>query len=29
LTLAIMMDFLPDVAPFEGTLAVDFFPSGE
>jgi uncharacterized protein YndB with AHSA1/START domain len=29
LTLAIMMDFLPGVAPYEGTLTVDFFPSGE
>jgi len=29
LVLAIMMDFLPGVAPYEGTLAVDFFPSGE
>jgi hypothetical protein len=24
-----MMDFLPGVAPYEGTLTVDFFPSGE
>jgi uncharacterized protein YndB with AHSA1/START domain len=29
LVLAIMMDFLPGVAPYEGTLTVDFFPSGE
>jgi uncharacterized protein YndB with AHSA1/START domain len=29
LVLAIMMDFLPGVAPNEGTLTVDFFPSGE
>ncbi len=29
LVLAIMIDFLPGVAPYEGTLAVDFFPSGE
>jgi hypothetical protein len=29
LVLAIMMDFLPGVAPYEGTLAVDFIPSGE
>lgn len=28
LVLAIMMDFLPGVAPYEGTLTVDFFPSG-
>jgi uncharacterized protein YndB with AHSA1/START domain len=29
LVLAILMDFLPGVAPYEGTLAVDFVPSGE
>ena len=29
LVLAIEMDFLPGVAPYEGTLAVDFFPCGE
>jgi uncharacterized protein YndB with AHSA1/START domain len=29
LVLTIMMDFLPDVAPYESTLMVDFFPSGE
>ena len=29
LVLAIMIDFLPGVAPYEGTLTVDFFPSGE
>ena len=29
LVLAIMMDFLPGVTPYEGTLTVDFFPSGE
>ena len=29
LVLAIVMDFLPGVAPYEGTLTVDFFPSGE
>jgi uncharacterized protein YndB with AHSA1/START domain len=29
LVLAIMMDFLPGVEPYEGTLMVDFFPSGE
>ena len=29
LVLAIMMDFIPSVAPYEGTLTVDFFPSGE
>lgn len=29
LVLAIMMDFLPGVAPYEGTLTVEFFPSGE
>ena len=29
LVLAIMMDFLPEVEPYEGTLIVDFFPSGE
>ena len=27
--LAIMMDFLPGVAPYEDTLTVDFCPSGE
>ncbi len=29
LVLAIMMDFIPGVAPYEGTLTVDFFPGGE
>ena len=29
LVLAIMMDFLPGVAPYENPLTVDFFPSGE
>jgi uncharacterized protein YndB with AHSA1/START domain len=29
LVLAIMMDFLPGVAPYEGTLTVDYFPSSE
>ena len=29
LMLAIMMDFLPGVEPYEGTLTVDFFPSGD
>lgn len=29
LVFAIMMDFLPCVAPYEGTLTVDFFPSAE
>jgi uncharacterized protein YndB with AHSA1/START domain len=29
LVFAIMMDFLPGVEPYESTLMVDFFPSGE
>jgi uncharacterized protein YndB with AHSA1/START domain len=29
LVLAIMMDFLPGIAAYEGTLTVDFFPAGE
>ncbi len=29
LVYAIMMDFLPRVEPYESTLTVDFFPSGE
>jgi uncharacterized protein YndB with AHSA1/START domain len=29
LVLKLMMDFLPGVAPYESTIAVDFFPSGE
>jgi uncharacterized protein YndB with AHSA1/START domain len=29
LVFAIWMDFLPGVEPYENTLAVDFFPSGE
>ena len=29
LVLAIMMDFLQGIEPYEGTLTVDFFPSGE
>ncbi len=29
LAFSIMMDFLPGVAPYEGTLMVDFIPSGE
>jgi len=29
LALAITMDFLPGVTPYEGVLTVDFFPSGE
>jgi uncharacterized protein YndB with AHSA1/START domain len=29
LVLAIMMDFLPRVTPYEGTTTVDFLPSGE
>ena len=29
LVLAIMMDFLPGVEPYESTLTVEFFPGGE
>ena len=29
LVLAIMMDFLPGVEPYENPLMVDFFPGGE
>jgi len=29
LVLAFMMDFLPGVTPYENTMAVDFYPSGE
>lgn len=29
LVLAIMMDFLPGIEPYEGTITVDFVPSGE
>ena len=29
LELKIMLDFVPDVEPYENTIRVDFFPSGE
>jgi hypothetical protein len=29
LVLRLMIDFVPEVAPYESTIMVDFFPSGE